>query len=204
LANSDLVTVLNTESRADVGGQVLVSSLVTGVFGDEVEVFPADDQGTVHLGGDDGAGKDTATDGDETCEGALLVCEEEITLVSVVHVILYPSRPSSILCRIQSRAHLSYRHSSTSFNTQIPRTDVRTLNGGLGRPEAQTDILVPSPATLSDSLLLGAGLLGVLEDVRLLLESALALDGQFGSHVCGEQSWLVGWRVVVVVLESQQ
>ena len=29
---------------------------------------------TVHLGGDDGAGKDTATDGDETSEGALLVC----------------------------------------------------------------------------------------------------------------------------------
>jgi hypothetical protein len=82
LANSNLVAVLNTESRADVGGQVLVSSLVTGVFGDEVEVFPADDQGTVHLGGDDGAGEDTATDGDETGEGALLVCEQK-SLVSV-------------------------------------------------------------------------------------------------------------------------
>ena len=75
LANGDLVAILNTERRADVGGQVLVSSLVTRVFGDEVEVFPADDQGAVHLGGDDGAGKDTATDGDETSEGALLVCK---------------------------------------------------------------------------------------------------------------------------------
>jgi hypothetical protein len=43
--------------------------------------------------------------------------------------------------------------------------------------------------------LLGAGLLSVLEDVGLLLESALALDGQFGSHVCGEQSWRIGWRL---------
>lgn len=48
--------------------------LVTRVLGDEVEVLAADDQGTVHLGGDDGAGEDTATDGDETGEGALLVC----------------------------------------------------------------------------------------------------------------------------------
>ena len=49
--------------------------LVTGVLWDEVEVLAADDQGAVHLGGDDGAGEDTAADGDETSEGALLVCE---------------------------------------------------------------------------------------------------------------------------------
>lgn len=64
------------------------------------------------------------------------------------------------------------------------RTDVRALNGGLGRPEAQTDVLVPSLATLSLSLRLAAGLL-VLEDVRLLLERALALHGQLGRHDCG-------------------
>ena len=48
--------------------------LVTVVLGDVVQVLAADDQGTVHLGGDDGTGQDTATDGDETSEGALLVC----------------------------------------------------------------------------------------------------------------------------------
>lgn len=48
--------------------------LVTVVLGDVVEVFTADDDGTVHLGGDDTAGQDTATDGDLTSEGALLVC----------------------------------------------------------------------------------------------------------------------------------
>lgn len=56
--------------------EVLVSLLVSGVFGDEVEVFSADDECAVHLGGDDGTGQDTATDGDETSERALLVCDD--------------------------------------------------------------------------------------------------------------------------------
>ena len=73
LADDDLVTGLDTESGGDVGGEVLVALLVTRVLGDEVEVLPADDDGTVHLGGNDGAGQDTATDRDETSEGALLV-----------------------------------------------------------------------------------------------------------------------------------
>ena len=79
-----------------------MSLLVTRVLGDEVKVFTADDQGactalvpiakrflvvlaepcvrsgpgysrTVHLGGHDSSGQDTATDGDHAGEGALLV-----------------------------------------------------------------------------------------------------------------------------------
>jgi len=73
LANGDLVTLLNTESWGNVRSEVLVALLVTGVLWNEVKVFSADDKGTVHLGGDDGAGQDTATDGDETGEWALLV-----------------------------------------------------------------------------------------------------------------------------------
>lgn len=61
-----------------MGSQVLVALLVTAVLGDEVEVLAADDDGTVHLGGDDGAGQDTATDGDETGERALLVCSRRV------------------------------------------------------------------------------------------------------------------------------
>lgn len=38
------------------------------------KVFTADDKGTVHLGGNNAASQDTATDGDLTDEGALLVC----------------------------------------------------------------------------------------------------------------------------------
>ena len=74
LSNCDLITLLHTECRADGSRQVLVAFLVTGVFGDEVEVLAADDQGAVHLGGNDGTGEDTAADGDEASEGALFVC----------------------------------------------------------------------------------------------------------------------------------
>jgi len=52
----------------------------------------------VHLGGDNGTGEDTATDGNHAGEGALLV-------------------------------------------------DIRALNGGLGGPEPQSNILIPSPVT---------------------------------------------------------
>ena len=50
-----------------------MTSLVTGVLWDKVEVLAANDKGTVHLGGNDSSSKDTATDGDETGERALLV-----------------------------------------------------------------------------------------------------------------------------------
>lgn len=95
MADSDLVTVLNTESGGDVCGEVLVALLVTGVLGDEVEVLAADDEGTVHLGGDDGAGQDTATNRDLTDEGALLVCGR--VLVAVSELIVVSFRSSSTL-----------------------------------------------------------------------------------------------------------
>lgn len=81
LADGNPVTLLNTESGGDVSSQVLVALLVTVVLGDVVEVFAADDDGAVHLGGDNAAGQDTATDGDHTGEGALLVCEIVSNLV---------------------------------------------------------------------------------------------------------------------------
>ena len=58
----------------------------------------------------------------------------------------------------------------------MAHTNVGALNGGLGRPEAQADVLVPSPASLSNLLALAALALRVEEDVWLLLESAFALD----------------------------
>jgi hypothetical protein len=76
LSNGNLVTIFDTESWADVCGQVLVSLLITSVLGDEMEVFAADNQSSVHLGGDNGAGEDSATDGNQSSEGALLVCSE--------------------------------------------------------------------------------------------------------------------------------
>ena len=74
LSNGNLITLLNTESWRNVRSKVLVSLLVSGVLGDEVEVFSADDEGSVHLGGNDGTSQDTATDRDETSERELLIC----------------------------------------------------------------------------------------------------------------------------------
>jgi hypothetical protein len=45
LANDDCVTGLDTEGGRDVCGEVLVALLITGVLGDEMEVFTANDQG---------------------------------------------------------------------------------------------------------------------------------------------------------------
>jgi hypothetical protein len=59
------------------------------------------------------------------------------------------------------------------------RTNVAALDGGTGGSETQTNILIPSSSALARSAGLGLGL-GVLEDVRLLLESTLRLDGQLG------------------------
>lgn len=73
LADGDLVAVLDTEGGGYVGSEVLVALLVTVVFGDVVQVFAADDESAVHLGRHDGAGQDTATDGDQAGEGALFV-----------------------------------------------------------------------------------------------------------------------------------
>ena len=157
-----------------------MSFLVTGVFGDEVEVFAADDEGAVHFGGDDGAGEDTAADRDETCEGAFLVYPRERGR----HV-LVDGRPSQSHAGNRSTQPRigSVPEGASSPRTQ--RTDVGSINGRLRRPEAQPNILVPSPAALANSLALGALILGVEEDVGLLLEGSLRLHGEFGRHGCG-------------------
>ena len=96
LANGDLVTLLNTESGRHMSSEVLVSLLVSVVLGDVVEVLAADDDGTVHLSGNDGAGQDTATDGDVTDEGALLVCmENNISLDTPISICADRIHPSS-------------------------------------------------------------------------------------------------------------
>ena len=78
-----------------------MSLLISGVFWDEVEVFSADNEGAVHLGGNNSSGQDTTTDGNETGERALLV-------------------------------------------------NVASLNGGLWGSESQSNVFIPSSATLSN------------------------------------------------------
>src|SRR5690348_8025019 len=51
----------------------LVALLITVVLRDEVKVLATDDDGALHLGGDDLTGEDAATDGNIAGEGALLI-----------------------------------------------------------------------------------------------------------------------------------
>ncbi len=79
LADRDLVALLHAESRrAGAPPGSCAASRSGRVLRDEVEVFSADDDGPVHLGGHDGARQDTAADGDEAGEGALLVWKGRI------------------------------------------------------------------------------------------------------------------------------
>lgn len=170
-----------------MSGEVLVALLVTGILGDVVEVLSSDDEGSVHLGGNDGAGQDTATDGDETGEGALLVWKVNMLATISTHRAFLDF--AFVLLRVHvalvSLAAVRFAHRvpsqlvSKSHLQHVARTDVGALNGGLGGSETKTDVLVPSAATLARSGALGSGL-RVLEDVRLLLESALGLNGQLG------------------------
>lgn len=95
--------------------------------------------------------------------------------------------PSSILEKDRLRKSLPSEKS-----LDLVHTDVVALNGGLGGTEAQTNLLIPPP-NLASLLALGLGL-RVQEDVRLLLESALRLDGQLGRHGCGLSTWGEGRR----------
>lgn len=177
--------------------------LVTVVFGDIMQVLAADDEGSVHLGRDDGAGQDTATDGDQAGEGAFFVYRTERALV-------YPSVESFTESRLLSFVFFFFFFSSlhpfriskfhprtepppppsssipnplppTPTKTQSKLTDISPLNGVLGSLETQANILVPSPSSLADPAVCGTSLVGE-KDVGLLLESPLGLDGQFGGH----------------------
>lgn len=92
-----------------------MSLLVTRVLGNVVEVLAADDQGAVHLGRDNGASQDTATDGDEAGEGALLVCESKVvskepivpafcmsSFAQVLHVLCAFHRAQFVVARASS------------------------------------------------------------------------------------------------------
>ena len=73
LANNDNIALLHTESWGDVGGNVLVSLLVSVVFRHKVEVVSSDNDGSVHFGGHNSTGHDLTSDGDVTDPWALLV-----------------------------------------------------------------------------------------------------------------------------------
>jgi hypothetical protein len=74
LANSNDITFLNTdEGGRQVGREVLVTLLETVVLSNVVEVISADNDGTLHLVGNDDTTEDATADGNVTGERALLI-----------------------------------------------------------------------------------------------------------------------------------
>lgn len=73
LSDSDNISVLNRKGRRAVSRDVRVSLLVTTVLSDVVQVVSSDDDGSLHLGGDDKSLEDSSTDGNISGKGALLV-----------------------------------------------------------------------------------------------------------------------------------
>jgi hypothetical protein len=136
-----------------------VTLLVSGILGDEVKVFSADDEGSVHLGGNDGTSQDTATDRDETGEGALLVCKSKR---SAFLLITGPEAlPNIVIYRTCFRdCDLDLVVAEAQVQTGLskprivvyPHTDVSSLNCGLWCAESQSNIFVPSSSTLSNCL----------------------------------------------------
>lgn len=68
-------STLTSESGADVDRELGMSSLVSVVLWNVVQVLSADDDRSAHLGRHDLSGQDTATNGDESGPWALLVCK---------------------------------------------------------------------------------------------------------------------------------
>ena len=74
LADGHEVTLANVlEARRAVNRDVSVSLLETSVLGNVLKVISTDNDGSLHLVGDDHGFEDAATDGHVASEGALLV-----------------------------------------------------------------------------------------------------------------------------------
>lgn len=73
LSNGDLISLLYTKCGRNMSSQILVSLLISGVFGNEMEVFAADDESSMHFGRDNGAGKYSTTDRDLTSKWTFLI-----------------------------------------------------------------------------------------------------------------------------------
>jgi len=75
LANGDLVTLLDSKSRRNVGSDILVPLFEAVILRDEVKVVTANDNGAPHLGRFDNTLDQTATHRNVAGERALLIHE---------------------------------------------------------------------------------------------------------------------------------
>lgn len=73
LSNSDNITILHVKGWRAVNSNVLVPLLETSVLGNVVQVVSANDNGSLHLGGNHQSLENATTNRDAACKGALLV-----------------------------------------------------------------------------------------------------------------------------------
>ena len=73
LSNGDDITLLDCERWRAVNSNVLVTLFETTVLDNVVQVVPSNDDGSLHLGGNDQTRQDSSTNRNITCEGALFV-----------------------------------------------------------------------------------------------------------------------------------
>jgi hypothetical protein len=73
LSNSDEITDINTESRRAVRIQVLVTTLISVVFRDVMQIISSEDDGAGHFGADDRAAQDPSSDAHITRKWAFMV-----------------------------------------------------------------------------------------------------------------------------------
>lgn len=149
LPDGNLIPFLHTKCRRNMRSQILMSFLVSGVFRHEMEVFASNDQRSMHLGRDDGAREDPTTDRDLACKWAFFICNG--------------NQQNFLEVDDQSIGAVGYKVG----------TDICALDSCLGGFETQTNILIPSPPTLSDSGTLGFLIFLIEKNMRLFLECAL-------------------------------
>lgn len=116
-----------------------------------MKILAADDERAVHFGRDNSAGKDTSSYGNIASERALLVWPD------IALSVPYSSKDGG----------------KGDSEGGIQRTNIGSLYSGLRGLEAQSNVFVPSSATLSHSLALCALGFRVEEDMRLLLKGTL-------------------------------
>lgn len=74
LSNGDNIALLNTnKARTQMGSQVLVPLLVPVILWNIMQIVAPNNDGALHLGGDDDTSENTATNGDVAGEGTLCV-----------------------------------------------------------------------------------------------------------------------------------
>lgn len=109
LSNGNDITILHVKGRRAVHSNVLMPLFETPVLGNVVQVVPANNNCTLHLGGNDKTLENATTDGDIAGKGALLVhivsldsiigsLESKTNRLGVAHGLLVPGTNDTLAC----------------------------------------------------------------------------------------------------------